>query len=79
MTHEQISAANRASALEQVEQDKRNEELKAQIKAERFVNARLHRPRWSGDDYPGQEVNELISSNARAVEVETHRYDEQNN
>lgn len=43
MNQEEISAANRKSALEQVEQDKRNDALKAAVRAEEFTNSRPHR------------------------------------
>jgi hypothetical protein len=46
MTQEEISAANRKSALEQVEQDERNEGLKADMRAEVFMNSRPSRP-WT--------------------------------
>ena len=42
MTQEEISAANRKSALEQVAQDERNERLKADVRAEVFMNSRPH-------------------------------------
>jgi hypothetical protein len=38
MVQEDITAANRKSALEQVEQDKRNDALKAEMKAEILMN-----------------------------------------
>jgi hypothetical protein len=44
MTQEQISEANRKSALEQVEQDERNEDLKAHVAAEALMNSRPHQP-----------------------------------
>jgi hypothetical protein len=44
MTQEQIIEANRRSALEQVEQDERNEHLKAAVRAEEFMNRRPHQP-----------------------------------
>jgi hypothetical protein len=39
MTQEEIIAANRKSALEQVEQDKRNDTLKAEMEAETLMNS----------------------------------------
>jgi hypothetical protein len=44
MTQEQISEANRKSALEQVEQEGRNEDLKAHLAAEALVNSLPQRP-----------------------------------
>ena len=42
MTQEEIIEANRKSALEQVEQDERNEDLKAEMMGAALANSRYH-------------------------------------
>ena len=50
MTRDQIIAANRASALEQQEQDQRNEGLKAYMRADEVMQGRPARPRYFPED-----------------------------
>jgi len=80
MTKDEIVEANRKSALEQLEQDERNEDLKASMRAVELLSFRPSgHTRFSSENYPGEEVSEVHRMNALTVEVETHRYDEQNN
>jgi hypothetical protein len=44
MIQEEIIEANRKTALEQVEQDERNEDLKTHLAAEALMNSHTHRP-----------------------------------
>jgi hypothetical protein len=50
------------------------------MQADQLVNGhRRQRPQYYRENQPGQELNEIIRSNTQAVEVDSHRYDEQNN
>jgi hypothetical protein len=68
MTQEEISAANRKTALEQVEQDERNEGLKAEVRAEGFMNNRPHHPRTfiGVVDRKAEELQEVERENVEA-------------
>ena len=79
MTQEHIIATNKKSELEQLEQDERNELAKAGMKAVELLNIRHRRPTYFGDDQPDEAIRDTVRQNVHAVEVETHRYDEQNN
>jgi transcriptional regulator with XRE-family HTH domain len=68
MTQEEISAANRKSALEQVEQDERNERLKADAQAEEFMNSRPYRPHTfiGEEDRKTEALQEVQRENVEA-------------
>ena len=79
MTDQEFIAANKRSELEQREQDERNEQLKAEMQAVELMNRRHRRPTYFGEDEPDEAIRDAVRQNVHAVEVETHRYDEQNN
>ena len=64
MSQQDINEANRKSALEQIEQDERNDKLKAESKADALFN-RPHKPSTSLKNPPvKQEIrNSNLSSN----------------
>jgi hypothetical protein len=61
------------------ERDWVKEERLAEVRVEEMVRPQPRRPQYQGGNYPGQELNELIRSNAQSAEAEHHRFDEQNN
>ncbi|HEY1757933.1 MAG TPA: hypothetical protein VGG72_21365 [Bryobacteraceae bacterium] len=69
MTHSEINAANRASALEQLEQDERNDGQKADMMADRLVNGHApRRPLYFRDDTKEDFLSEIVAENVRGSE-----------
>lgn len=71
MNQSEIIAANRASAAEQVEQDERNEQTKAEIKADRLVNGHpprrpLYFPEESPRETRDKELQSIVGQNIEA-------------
>ena len=68
MTREEIIAANRKSALEQLEQDERNEDLKADMNAEQLMKGAPHRPHYfpENPDTKNEELQSIIKENIKA-------------
>jgi len=78
MIQDEIIAANKKTAHDD-EHDWAKEVRRAEVGAEERFGYKRARPRWNGEEQPGEAVNEVIRSNAEAVEAENRRYDEQNN
>lgn len=49
-----------------------------ELKTEEMFGHKPQRPRWNRENEPGQEVREVERDNVRAVERESHRFDNQN-
>jgi len=71
MIQEAISASNRKSALEQEEQDERNEDLKAAMNAEIQLSRRVRRPHtFIGDvDRKAEALQEIERENVEASQI----------
>jgi hypothetical protein len=76
MTQEQIIAVNKAT---EQDTDWVKEERLEEVRIREMLRSRSHRPQWNREEQPGEKLGEVIRGNAVAAEVETHRYDEQNN
>jgi hypothetical protein len=64
ITQEDIIAANRASAADQVEQDERNEALKAEMRADGLVNRPApHHPRYFRENAKEEFLAEIVKEN----------------
>ena len=66
MNQSEINALNRASALEQLEQDKRNEGLKAEMRAEELMQGRPARPRYFPEDTKEDFLSQIERENITA-------------
>ena len=49
-----------------------------EIRTEEMLGSMTTRRGYNRENYPGEELSEVERSNALAVEVERHRYEEQN-
>lgn len=75
-TQREINESNRKSAQEQVEQDERNEELKAEMKAVAFVNGHPPRHKFTfiGDrDRRAEALQEIERENVEASRWTDHQ------
>jgi hypothetical protein len=79
MTNEEIKAANRASAKREAKEDWVKEQRREEILVEERFGYKRHRPRWNSENAPGQEISEVVRSNAQTVQAQERRYAEQNN
>jgi hypothetical protein len=72
MTNEQIIAANRASAAEQVKQDERNEVLKAEMRADELLSRPapkriLYFPENTKEDFLAEIVAENVEESEARI------------
>ena len=69
MSQQDINEANRTSALEQIEQDERNDKLKAESKADALFN-RPHKPSYFPEESPREtrdkELQSIVEQNIKA-------------
>ena len=69
MNQPDIIAANNKSALEQIEQDERNDKLKAESKADALFN-RPHKPSYFPEESPREtrdkELQSIVGQNIEA-------------
>ena len=75
-TQQEINEANRKSALEQVAQDERNDELKADMNAVAFVNGHSPRHKFTfiGDiDRRAEALQEIERENVEASRWTDHQ------
>lgn len=70
MTTTEINAANRASALEQQEQDERNEQAKAYMQADELMQGRPARPRYFPEDAKEDFLKEIERTNVESSEAQ---------
>jgi hypothetical protein len=61
-----INAANRASALEQLEQDERNEQTKVYMRADEVMQGSPARPRYFLEDTTEDFLSEIVAENVKA-------------
>jgi hypothetical protein len=66
MNQSDINALNRASALEQLEQDERNEGLKADMRADELMQGRPARPRYFPEDTKEEILSQIERENIKA-------------
>jgi hypothetical protein len=68
MTQSEIIAANRTSALEQLEQDKRNEQTKAYMRADEVMQGRPARPRYFLEDTKQEILLQIERENVNGTQ-----------
>ena len=73
----EIRTANRASALEQLDQDKRNEQTKAELRADRLVNGHpLHKPLYfPNEDMAADFLRAIQAENVRASNEQINNHE----
>jgi hypothetical protein len=71
MNQPDIIAANNKSALEQIEQDERNDTLKAELKADALFN-RPHKPSYFPEESPRETREKELQSIQRENVESSH-------
>jgi hypothetical protein len=75
MTQSEITAANHASALEQLEQDERNEQAKAYMQAEELMQGRPARRRYFPENTKEYFLKEIERTNVESSEEQINHYE----
>ena len=68
ISQEEINALNRASALEQLEQDERNEQEKAYMRAEALLQGRPACPRYFPENTKEDFLSEIERENVNGTQ-----------
>jgi hypothetical protein len=65
MKQSELDAANRASALEQLAQDERNELAKANMKADELMRGPAHTPHYFPENPKEDFLREIVEENIK--------------